>query len=300
MNLKSEYHKFLSSSAVKKHPMLFYAVFSKLPSSKVVCFIYNNLCRIIPQNKKECKDTEKYFASQTDKIKENISFLADEKSKTVYKNILKYRCTNKNKYIRRVADKQKYQYIDNVVCCVENEVFIDVGAFFGESTMAFEKYVRSKNKGEITALLLEPDALNIEISKQNLKNTQGKFIFKRCAAGAESGTVSFQSGLLASSRISDEGSEVVEVLTVDELCNKNNLEPTYIKYDVEGADRDAVKGSDEMIRRYRPKLAVSIYHSDEDMVEFIQIVKSQYDFYDLYIRHYSGFFADTVLYCIPK
>ncbi len=300
MNFKNIYHNFLMSNVVKSHAKFFYMIFSGFPSSKVICFFYNFLCCINPQNIKECEKTEKYFSSQIDRIQENISFLSDEKSKKVYKEVLKYRCTNKNKYIRKVAESQKCQYIDDVISPTDKEFFVDVGAFFGESTLALEKYIRDKNMEGFSALLLEPDSFNIEICKENLKDVRGKFIFEKCAAGAKTGSVNFQSGLLGSSKISVHGSEVVDVCTVDELCKKNNIQPTYIKYDVEGADRDAVKGSDKTIRLYRPKLAISIYHNDEDMIEFIQIIKNQYEFYDLYVRHYSGFFADTVLYCIPK
>lgn len=62
----------------------------------------------------------------------------------------------------------------------------------------------------------------------------------------------------------------------------------------------ALTGTHETILKFRPRLAISIYHSDEDMVEIIQRISRNYPFYDLYVRHYTGFFAETVLYCIEK
>lgn len=126
------------------------------------------------------------------------------------------------------------------------------------------------------------------------------FVFEKCGAGSSEDTASFNSGIFASSRLSDTGKSTIKLKTIDSMCKKHNIAPTFIKYDIEGAEQDALKGSHETILRFRPRLAILIYHSDADMVEIIQTIKELYPFYKLYIRHYSNFFADTVLYCIPK
>ena len=72
-----------------------------------------------------------------------------------------------------------------------------------------------------------------------------------------------------------------------------------MKFDIEGGETEALLGSKNVIEKFRPRLAISIYHSDKNMVDIIQYINQTYPFYKLYVRHYSGFFAETVLYCIP-
>lgn len=75
---------------------------------------------------------------------------------------------------------------------------------------------------------------------------------------------------------------------------------TYIKMDVEGAELKSLMGAEGVIRRSHPRLAVSIYHSDADMIDIIEYIKKQFPFYQLYVRHYTYFYADTVLYAIDR
>lgn len=42
-------------------------------------------------------------------------------------------------------------------------------------------------------------------------------------------------------------------------------EATYIKMDIEGAEMETLKGCTKTIEQYRLKLAISIYHRDDDL-----------------------------------
>lgn len=74
---------------------------------------------------------------------------------------------------------------------------------------------------------------------------------------------------------------------------------TYIKMDIEGMEMDALKGGSEIIRRYKPKLAISVYHKMEDIIEIPYYINSLELGYELYLRHYwdcNG--TDTILFAI--
>ena len=58
----------------------------------------------------------------------------------------------------------------------------------------------------------------------------------------------------------------------------------YIKYDVEGAEREALLGSHETITKYSPTLLVSLYHRSRDIFELINYVKNNYPDYSLFLR----------------
>lgn len=93
------------------------------------------------------------------------------------------------------------------------------------------------------------------------------------------------------------GAETVEVTSLDtELEGK---EVTFIKMDIEGAELEALIGAESLIKKNRPKLAISIYHKMEDIIEIPQIILEYYPDYRLYLRHYSIITTETILYAIP-
>ena len=68
--------------------------------------------------------------------------------------------------------------------------------------------------------------------------------------------------------------------------------------DIEGSELEALKGAAETIKKWRPKLAISIYHKYEDIIEIPEYILSIVPDYSFYIRHYSSDIWETVLYAI--
>ena len=74
----------------------------------------------------------------------------------------------------------------------------------------------------------------------------------------------------------------------------------FIKYDVEGAERDALLGSRSLIRQDSPRLLVSVYHRSADLWELPLRVRSLYPGASLYLRRMDGVPAwDIELYAVP-
>ena len=55
---------------------------------------------------------------------------------------------------------------------------------------------------------------------------------------------------------------------------------------------------EKIIKRNKPKLAVCIYHSDQDMLEIIQYIHQLVPEYKLYVRQHSNMYYETVLYAV--
>lgn len=70
--------------------------------------------------------------------------------------------------------------------------------------------------------------------------------------------------------------------------------------DIEGAEQNALLGCRETIERFSPRLAISIYHLADDMVRIPAILNEMRVDYNFYLRHYTYFFGDTVLYAVPR
>ncbi|OOB79506.1 MAG: FkbM family methyltransferase [Epulopiscium sp. Nuni2H_MBin001] len=85
-------------------------------------------------------------------------------------------------------------------------------------------------------------------------------------------------------------------INVDSLDNVlRDTEVTFIKMDIEGAELQALMGAKQIIKKYKPQLAISIYHKPQDIFELPMYVKSLVPEYKLYLRHYSYHYVDTVL-----
>jgi FkbM family methyltransferase len=74
----------------------------------------------------------------------------------------------------------------------------------------------------------------------------------------------------------------------------------YIKMDVEGGEKNILQGALETIRKYRPKLAVAIYHEPEHFWEYPNFLIDQLDGYNFYLRQYGYSRFETLLYAVPK
>ena len=78
------------------------------------------------------------------------------------------------------------------------------------------------------------------------------------------------------------GGDIVLLDTVDSL----GAPADYIKYDVEGAEREALLGSRETILHRRPDLLVSAYHRSEDLFDLPLLLHGQFPFYELRLRRF--------------
>jgi hypothetical protein len=86
------------------------------------------------------------------------------------------------------------------------------------------------------------------------------------------------------------------VTTIDELLKGGPA--TFIKMDIEGAELVALKGAKQTIKKYKPKLAVCVYHKPLDIVEIPLYLKKLVPEYKLFLRHYSDFGFDTIRYAV--
>ena len=73
---------------------------------------------------------------------------------------------------------------------------------------------------------------------------------------------------------------------------------TFIKMDIEGSEYNALLGGQEVICNNKPKLAICIYHSDEDMLRLIELIHDMVPEDSLFIRQHSNSICETVLYAV--
>lgn len=231
-----------------------------------------------------------FFEQHSELIEKNIDLLYDEKSKKVYEGLILYRKYRKRKYFPYYSSKDQY-FPEDVIKLNENEIFVDCGAFEGDTAQEFLKLVNSNYK---KIVCFEPDKSNYEILLETLKNYDNVIAINKGVFDKKQ-VISFDSGRKGSSTISEEGSVQIEVDKIDDVPECNDV--TFLKMDIEGSEPEALIGAQETIKRNKPKLAICIYHSDEDMINIIGQVHDLVPEYKIFVRQHSIYETETVLYC---
>ena len=84
---------------------------------------------------------------------------------------------------------------------------------------------------------------------------------------------------------------------LDDLVTSGSIKKAdFIKMDIEGAEQQALRGAEKSIRRFKPKLAITVYHSLEDFWEIPQWIAQLGLEYKLYLRHFTIHQEETVLF----
>jgi FkbM family methyltransferase len=179
-----------------------------------------------------------------------------------------------------------------------NEVFVDCGAYDGDTLKAFLERTHSEFK-EVVAI--EPDRANVKKLEAFVASLgpdlQPKIQIKPFGVGAENQIATFAASGSESSAMSEHGDTTIEVKRLDDLLAAKT--PTYIKMDIEGAELPALAGAAQTIARHHPKMAVCIYHAQEHLWEIPLRLNGLYPSCRLFIRRYRDEFGDVVCYAIP-
>jgi FkbM family methyltransferase len=104
------------------------------------------------------------------------------------------------------------------------------------------------------------------------------------------------------SRISESplGNDALEVktLSIDDMVRDKKLPRVdFIKMDIEGAELPALKGALDTLNRFKPTLAICVYHKADDWISIPLFINSLNLGYKMWLDHYTIFAEETVLFC---
>lgn len=245
---------------------------------------------------KGMKKSINYFEEHTQDIERNKSFLADEKSQQIYDSMICFRKTMNYK-LHPGMELPQY-FVKGIISYGEDETFIDCGGYDGKTSMDFMNEVQGNFK---RIVIFEPDSNCEPMIKKNLPNDERIVLIKKGVWNKKAELEFIASGDSASHVIENDNSEqtnkeLISVVSIDECYECKDA--TFIKMDLEGAEMKALEGARQTILRNKPKLAICIYHSDEDMIQIIEFIHNLVPEYKLYVRHHSSAAIETVLYAV--
>ena len=175
----------------------------------------------------------------------------------------------------------------------EHEIFVDGGSFDGKTALDFSiwadkgyDYIYSFEANPTAVKTCEEtfkeNALNGEVIHNGLWNKEGVLRFH---LKTDTGNNNAYIG---------EGTGQIKTVALDDVLNGKRV--SFIKFDIEGAEYKALLGARETIKKWRPRLAICIYHKSEDIVELPALILDICEDYKFTLRQYASRLTSTVLY----
>jgi FkbM family methyltransferase len=234
--------------------------------------------------------------------------LADDHSRLNLDGILMSMLTGSLKYCTAIMDSNQYFCLPHFQDIGE-EYFVDAGAYVGDTIERFiwentglfhhiymfepgvQQLTALKNRMNrlITEWAIDPSKISIinaGLSDQNSNAFFGTTSTKLAATAIDH-----------NAKLNPNDRSCIPLWSLDSYLEQYPSPVTFIKADVEGMEMSMLKGAANTIRRYKPKLALSVYHKPGDLFAIIDFVRSHVPEYQLSLRHHSSNLSETVLYC---
>ena len=244
-------------------------------------------------------DYYSYYMEHASELEKVYSLLEDERSKEVFRNLLNYKISRNIHHIEEICDLGKYdQYFDmSILRLGQDEVFVDLGAYIGDTVDSFVKHVKNAGGSYTHMYAFEPDQGTFQELKKHTAHYEN-ITYVNKGAYHENTVLRFSSDTgMQTSAFNVNGDIEVSVCSLDEEIKSK---VTFIKADIEGCEMHAIKGAENLIRQYKPTIAFCIYHRKDDIFNIPLYLHKLNNGYKFYMRHYSEIPVESVVYAIDN
>jgi FkbM family methyltransferase len=219
-----------------------------------------------------------------------MEFVTDDVSKKTLADLIHYRLSADPSYMTAYSTRFSDQYFEDFLN-LKQEVFVDAGGFTGDTTEEFCKRYPDYKK----VFLFEPSAKNMHDAKSRLKQHRD-IHFIELGISDTAGTLWFNPDAGSASSVCLDGTSSIEVCTLDDAIKEK---VSFIKMDLEGWEIKALQGAKRHIINDHPKLAISVYHKASDFWQIPEYILGLRQDYQLYLRHYTEGWSETVMFFVP-
>lgn len=245
-----------------------------------------------------------FAKAHTAELEAAYALLSDDESRMIFENVLQFKLTGRlAPLMAAVSDPDRV--MRELIMPERIVAAADLGAYNGDTV---RELLCQPNAAIKRIWAMEPDARNFRrLEAYAATEMRAEVIVSHAGAWNESATLCFDESGNRNASLGENRSQTLssrpakirqtQVCRLDELLAGASVD--YIKYDVEGAERQALEGSRETILRYAPTLLVSLYHRNEDLFALpLQIHRDFPSYKAFYLRRFVGVPAwDLNLYC---
>lgn len=238
--------------------------------------------------------SDSFYSDNLETIKSAYSLFADDISRQIYENVIKYKLSGRLYYLED-ATSEDLSFVD----FSKVSVAVDCGAYDGDTIRALAEVAPSLKR----AYAIEPDRVNFrKLSAYAEAESRFEVIPIKCAVWREDSETEFFAGGNRGSSLFYVGykakREKVSLRALDGLIDEA---PDYIKFDTEGAESEAIEGVKKILYEYRPIIKISAYHRSEDLFVLTKKIAELDLGYEIYLRRNRCIPAwEAELYAVPK
>jgi len=215
--------------------------------------------------------------------------MSDEVSRQTLVDVLRFRLTADPAYMAAYEVRVQDQYFEPFLH-LRGETFVDAGGFDGDTTEAFCDH--DPDYREVH--LFEPSPANMGEARARLAGRRD-IHFHPIGVSDTAGELAFDPDAGSASAVGQGGGLTIRVTTLDaHLAGPVTL----IKMDLEGWETRALAGSLRIIRDFRPKLALAVYHRASDFRDIARFALGVHPDYRVYLRHYTQGWSETVMFFV--
>ncbi len=232
---------------------------------------------------------KEFFKNNLESIEKAYSLLCDEQSKRVFENIVRFQITGNLDYCFNCETEKNEAF--EILNLGENESFLDLGAYRGDTVEEFLKYSKFYDK----ILAIEPDKRTFKKLQTNCENTKNCTLINS-AIWSYDCKLHFDGNKGRGASANTVGDEI-SAICVDSIFERYGIF-TYLNIDIEGAENEMLDGA-KLSLQNKPKLCMAAYHRSEDIFTLINKINSINPDYKIYLRHHPHIsFWDTNIYCV--
>ncbi len=227
--------------------------------------------------------TAEFAAEHAGELAEARSLLCDGRSREVFDLVCEARTGGGADAVFASADPADAAW-SGILRHERYRAFADLGAYTGDTV----RELAERAPGLETVYAVEPDRRSFGRLNACLGASGLRFEAVRAAAWNRDGaSLPFADGTGRGSSVG-RGKTDVPTVTLDSIIG-NSRRVDYIKYDVEGAEFEALEGSRRTIERCRPDLRVALYHRPGDIFRLTFAVHEMLPDHKLYLRRARSF-----------
>lgn len=253
------------------------------------------------------------FENSFSKIEEAFSLLSDEKSRRIYSALIKTHIGRVPKTVEFEHESQQ-NFDEKIAKLIDYSNLCVCGCGVHDLKIIIKNC--KDNLKKLTCF--EPDPWNYNgcDSYQGLlsyiSNIQNEIDFSISAfqvavsnhgkirefASANDLPMHRTSKTTFGSKIGRHGKNLIQTIALDNFFVEDS--PTAIIIDAEGEEPNIIEGSVRIIREDSPSLAIATYHNISHLWELPIMINKANPNYNFFIRNYTGYSAETVLYGVSN
>jgi len=233
-------------------------------------------------------------AELAEHLSQTCNVLSDAQSVKVFEAIVNriFDCKSGLDVMADVCEKNQY-FPTDIIKLSDHESLVDGGAFDGDTIADFAR----RTHGLFDNIFaFEMDEINFNALRENVRKMPEQDRIKIFNLGIWDRECDITYSTESADSSIGEGAAHGHVVTLDDALKNEKV--TFIKMDIEGAEPQALRGAQNIIRTQKPKLAICIYHDFKHLWEIPLYIKELVPEYKIYLRHHTDLAYETVCYAM--